>query len=312
MEDHMAVHSAADINHEGIHEKVQFAIPGAELISHARSGTPSQQQLLDQINEAGYNIYLVYCAITNAVDNSILLLQEVYPLANAFVNYVNLCNEYIAARYSPALDADTMQIYTYLTTGNWYPGTFLYQISQNILSPPNNNSPEDWEGVLASLYHPQDPNSISILWNICLAINNWEATHQPALSESFTGDLLTDVGVLSWNWGGITATSIDPANAQNILPTLAANLAAVDTDLANILSSQGYLTANQQALHDALHAPLEGGLNKTLIDFAKNVVSSPTQDNLTYFGNFVAGCNYYMSSVLNVSLESNPTIYMYP
>lgn len=300
----MPVHTVADINHEAIQEIVRFAIPGAD--------TPSQPQLLDQINEAGYEIYLSYCVITNAKDNSNLLSHEVYPLANAFVNFVNLCNEYIAAKYSPALDSGTMQIYNYLTTGNWYPGNTVYQISENILKPPANNYPQDWEGVLASLYHPQDPNSISILWNICTAIANWEQTHPPSLNEGFTETLLADVQTLNTNWGQITAASIDPANSQNILPTLASNLVTVDTDLTNIFNAQGYLTANEQALHDALHAPLDGALLFALIDFAKNVVSSPTQDNLTYFGNFVAGGNYYISSVLNIALDSNPTIYMFP
>ncbi|MBS0653273.1 MAG: hypothetical protein JSR39_07070 [Verrucomicrobia bacterium] len=307
----MAVHSPADINHDMLQERMHFAVPGNTPVSHVRSSTPPQQELLAEINEAGYEIYLSYCVITNAKDNSNLLLQEVYPLANSFVNFVNLCNEYIAAKYSPALDAGTMQIYNLLTTGNWYPGDTVYQISSNILKPPTNNFAEDWEGVLASLYHAQDPNSISVLWNICVAIANWEPAHPPTLSEGFSQPLLADVQTLQTTWGQITTASIDPANSGNILPTLAADLVAVNTDLTNNLNSQGYLTANEQALYDALNAPLEGAFNMSLIGFANDVVSSPTSENLTWFGNFVAGANYYIVSVLEVSLESNPTIYLY-
>lgn len=311
MEEHMAIHSPSDINHDMLQERMQFAVPGSESVSCVLSSTPSQQVLLGEIYETGYEIYLSYCVITNAEDNTNLLLQEVYPLANAFVRFVNLCNEYISADYTPALDAGTMQIYNLLTTGNWYPGVTVYQICNNILTPPTNNFAQDWEGVLASLYHSQDPDSTSVLWNICTAMVTWEPAHPPTLSESFSGTLLADVQTLQATWGEITTSSIDPANSGNILSTLASNLVAVNTDLTNNLNSQGYLTANEQALYDALNAPLEGAFNMTLIGFASDVVSSPTSDSLTSFSNFVAGCNYYIVSVLAVSLNSNPTIDLY-
>lgn len=34
-------------------------------------------------------------------------------------------------------------------------------------------------------------------------------------------------------------------------------------------------------------------------------------DNLTYFSNFVAGANDHMVSLMAVSLDSNPTIFLY-
>ncbi|MBS0650388.1 MAG: hypothetical protein JSR93_04430, partial [Verrucomicrobia bacterium] len=239
-----------------------------------------------------------------------LLIQEVYPLAFSIPAFVDLCTQYINSGVTPPLDDATKQIYTYLNAQNWFLDLSLYQISNYIMNPASSNRTlEAWEGIMASLYHPQDSNSISALWNLWKMMDTWHATHYPLYAQSLPQPLLNDVTALYHTWLGITAESIDPNNHNNILHQLASGLIAIDTDLTNLINNQQPLTANEKMLQYVLYAPPQGGFIVPFIQYAKEFVTSPTPRNAADFSNFVAGCNFYIASVLYNSLNANLSIH---
>ncbi|MBS0606772.1 MAG: hypothetical protein KF898_09850 [Parachlamydiales bacterium] len=327
--------NAAVINQQTLMQQfvTQQSTEQAASTTGDSSNPPSQVQLLSDINEAAYEMFLSFCAITNTKDGSHPLPEEMYPLADSITNFVNLCNEYDNAGYQPPLNEpdnnnseinETYQLYTILTTPMIAVGgssTLLspYEVSENIMNPPSGTTSEEWEDTLASTYHPGDPDSNSALWNACEILNSLEGHHAP---EPFTGTLSTAVSALQATWNSIEngPGTIDPSNPNNILPQLASEIVAVNTDLTDLSqpasasnpTGQGYLTANEQMLYDVLNAPLQGQFGATLASSATALVQNPgSQADLDTFANIVANDNYYVATVLNVCTSSNPQIYNY-
>ncbi|MBS0652074.1 MAG: hypothetical protein JSR39_00960 [Verrucomicrobia bacterium] len=323
--------NAATINQQILNQ--QFVTQQtAEQASNETSDsttTPAQPVLLAEINEAGYEMYLSFCALTNTKDGSHPLPEEMYPLADSITTFVNLCNEYNNAGYQPPLNSptntqnyQTYQLYQLLTTPVIAVGgssTLLspYDVANNIMNPPSGTTSEEWEDTLASMYHPSDPNSVSALWQVCEQLNTWESDHKPSLNESFPEPLLGAVQALNSAWDSINTGNIDPNQSGNILPQLAQDIVTVNTDLTNLQApnsptnptGQGYLNANEQMLYDVLNAPLQGQFGATLASSAQAVVSNPSTANMDTFANIVANDNYYVSQVLSDSLNPNPQIY---